>query len=177
MVPNSVQTQIDQLNNDLDNLFSKLDKYTHEQLNHQPDPNTWSPLMVAKHVMLAEGYAAQYVRKKLSFNPEIAKAGIQSRLRSLALYLYFKSPIKRRAPVAIGDEAVLGDHQLAELKTEWLEQRAQLQQLLNELPAHRFEEEVYKHPFAGRMSISGMLRFFKGHFERHRKQLESRLED
>ena len=175
MIPKQEQAQLDKLNNSLQDLCQTLDTYSDEQLNKQPDADTWSPLMVAKHLVLVEGYAAQYVRKKLSFDPKIAKAGVQSKLRSVALDLYFKSPLKRKAPQAAGDDYVVGEYKWEVMKSEWLEQRKQLEQLLAGLPPERFLEEVYKHPFAGRMSLKGMLRFFQGHFDRHRKQLESRL--
>lgn len=175
MIPKQEQAQLDRLNQSLQDLCQTLDSCSHEQLNKQPNAETWSPLMVAKHLILVEGYAAQYVRKKLSFDPKIAKAGVPSKLRSVALDLYFKSPLKRKAPQAAGDDFVVGEYKWKEMKAEWLAQRVQLEELLSSLPADRFLEEVYKHPFAGRMSLKGMLRFFQGHFDRHRKQLESRL--
>ena len=176
MIPTKEQNQLNRLNEDLEKLFMRLDNYSHEQLNKQPDAATWSPLMVAKHVMLAESGSANYVRKKLSFNPKVAKAGISAKLRVLILDFFFKSPLKRKAPTTIGDAVVKGTYQLEAIKLQWREERVALQQLLTELPIERYEEEVYKHPFIGRLSISGMLQFFQGHFDRHRKQMEERLQ-
>lgn len=175
MIPIQQQQQLDQLNNSLEALFQQLEGYSHEQLSRQPDPAVWSPIMIVKHMMLAEGYSQAYLKKKLSYDPKIAKAGVMTKLRSLVLYAYFHSPFKWKAPKGIGNEALAGVYQLADLKTEWLQQRQKLQQLLEGLPAHRYEEEVYKHPFAGRLSIKGMLDFFRGHFERHSGQVISRL--
>jgi hypothetical protein len=177
MIPKREQTQLDHLNSSLEQLFQQLDKHSHEQLNRQPDPATWSPLMVVKHLMLAEGYSVQYVQKKLKYSDKLPKAGIRTQWRSLILNLYFGSPFKWKAPKAIGDDTLLSDapYELAKIKTEWLEQRVQLRALLDSFPPERYGEEIYKHPFVGRLSPTGMLRFFQGHFNRHRKQVNQRL--
>ncbi|MEZ4990166.1 MAG: DinB family protein [Saprospiraceae bacterium] len=175
MIPTRQQQQLDQLGESLVALFSQLEAYSEEQLNRQPDPAIWSPLMVVKHMMLAEGYAQAYVKKKLSYDPKIGKAGLMAALRSIVLTVYFRSPLKWDAPKAIGDDALAGTYELKDLQEEWLQQRKELEQLLTELPPHRYEEEVYKHPFAGRLSIKGMLHFYQGHFERHRRQILARL--
>lgn len=177
MIPAREQQQLDQLNSSLEDLSRQLDNYKDEQLNRQPDPNTWSPLMLAQHLMLAEGYSMQYVQKKLKYSDELPKVGLRTKWRSLVLALYFGSPFKWKAPKGIGDEALLSGapYQWAEIKAEWLQQREQLQALLESFSPERYEEEIYKHPFVGRLSPTGMLRFFQGHFNRHRKQLSQRL--
>jgi hypothetical protein len=43
---------------------------------------------------------------------------------------------------------------------------------LEDLPEHIFDKELYKHPFAGRVTIRGMVDFFGGHLERHAKQID-----
>lgn len=175
MIPTREQYQLARLNKSLEYLFQQLEAYSEEQLNHQPDPNTWSPLMVVKHLMMAEEYSMKYVQKKLSFNPDIPGTGIHTHLRSWVLEFYFISPFKWEAPKAIADENLTGPHEIETLKQQWWEQRTQLKKLLEEISPDRYHQEVYKHPFAGRLSISGMLRFFQGHFKRHRKQIERRL--
>jgi hypothetical protein len=175
MIPTQQQQQLDQLNQSLDDLFRKLEGYSHQQLSRQPDPDTWSPLMVVKHMMLAEGYSQDYVKKKLSYDPKIPRAGFMAALRSIVLSVYFRSPLKWEAPKVIGDNALAGTYQLADLKKDWLQQRKELEQIMMQLPPDRYKEEVYKHPFAGRLSIKGMLHFYQGHFERHRGQIFSRL--
>lgn len=175
MIPNKERQQLDRLNTDLEQLCQQLQAYSHEQLNRQPDPDTWSPLMVVRHLMLAEGYSQQYVQKKLSFTDDLPNAGIRSRWRSFILELYFGSPFKWKAPKAIADDILQGTYELEALRTEWLEQRKELETLLESFPAKRYGEEVYKHPFVGRLSPTGMLRFFQGHFNRHRRQIEQRL--
>lgn len=175
MIPDKEQAQLFQLNQSLDDLFRQLEPYSDEQLNRQPEPGVWSPLMVVKHLMLAEGYSQQYVRKKLGFTTDLPRAGMMSRLRSLTLEFYFGSPFKWNAPKGVDDSVLQGTYQFEQLKKEWREQRTQLQELLESFPPERYGQEIYKHPFVGRLSPTGMLRFFQGHFNRHRKQILARV--
>jgi hypothetical protein len=43
------------------------------------------------------------------------------------------------------------------------------------LPDHLYDKEIYKHPFAGRLSLMGMVDFFEHHFRRHREQMRRAL--
>lgn len=175
MIPAREQHQLDQLNEDLEDFFRKISNYNDGQLNRQPDPAVWSPLMVAKHTLLAEGYAIRYIKKKLSFTDQLPKAGLRAKFRSAFLNWYLRSPLKWQAPKAISDDALAGPHRLEEIRQTWLDQRAQLAELLESLPAERYREELYKHPFVGKITATGMLAFFQEHFNRHRKQIERRL--
>lgn len=175
MIPKKEQAQLGELNDSLQQLFRQLESFSDEQLNRRPDPSTWSPLMVMKHLMLAEGYSVKYIQKKLSFTNDLPQAGWRSRFRSWALEFYFGSPFKWKAPKGVDDSALQEKYDFQTLKKEWLEQRAELKKLLEGFSPERYGEEVYKHPFVGRLSPSGMLRFFQGHFDRHRKQIMARV--
>lgn len=171
MIPIEVQQKLDELDHSLDELFTYLSRFSHEELNRQPAAGGWSALMAAQHLFLAEQYSAGYVKKKLSFDPKLARTSLRTQLRSTFLGAYFISPFKRKAPTAIGDGIVEGTYQLDKMQEKWKLQRRQLREYLQELPAERYREEVYKHPFVGRLSIAGMIRFFQGHFDRHRRQI------
>lgn len=171
MIPIQIQRQLEQLDQSMEQLFEYLSQFSHEELNQQPPDGGWSALMVVQHLFLAEEYAGAYLRKKLSFDPNLAKTGVRTRLRSALLGAYFLSPFKRKAPEAIGDDVLEGTYQLDAMQEKWQELRRQLRDYLDTLPAARFKEEAYKHPFVGRLSISGMLSFFQGHFNRHRRQI------
>ena len=64
-----------------------------------------------------------------------------------------------------------------EVLKRWKDNRAELQEFLDNLPSHLLKTELYKHPFAGKMSLKNMLVFFNLHFKRHRKQLNKVLKE
>lgn len=171
----NISQRLQKLDKDLEKLFQDLSAYSNETLNRPPAPGKWSALQVMHHLLMAEGYAQRYVKKKLSFNPRLKKAGLGAQWRSFLLWLYLTAPFKFKAPPAVTGENLPAQTSLEETKTLWLQQRRELQDLFESFPDELFSKSIYKHPFAGRLSLKGMLLFFQTHFNRHRKQIERTL--
>lgn len=167
--------RLQKLEASLNDLFQELSAYSDETLNTKPAPDQWSALQTMHHLLMAEGYAQRYVAKKLSFKPELNKAGFGDWWRSLLLRAYLGAPFKFKAPAAVADENLPTDTTLAETQQLWLKQRRELVDQLQSYPPELFTKSLYKHPFAGRMTLDGMLVFYQDHFDRHRKQIERTL--
>ena len=165
------------LNEQLDNLHQFLTDYDSDTLNKRPKPGVWSALDVAQHLRLSESMSHQYLKKKLSGDPEkIGKAGLLSSLRSMAITLFMRSPAKRRAPKVVNESTFPERSDLDELMQSWKKERQELETFLRKQPDIMFEKESYRHPVGGHLSLLGMLRFFEEHFERHRRQIERTLQ-
>jgi hypothetical protein len=164
--------QLKKLDEKLTRLLHNLKVYSEDQLNRKPSENGWSIIQVMHHLMLAESGSIKYVRKKLSYNPELKNAGVKTALRELALNTYLNSPIKRKAPDAISGDNLPAHASFWKTAQEWKQQRLELREFLETMPPDLLKKEVYKHPFVGRLSIMGMLRFFENHFDRHNKQIK-----
>jgi len=163
--------RLDQINLELRQLFDHLKLYTDDQLNRRGPNGKWSVLQNMHHLILGEGYAQKYVTKKLSFNPELKKAGIMNSLRSNVLTLYMRSPFKRKAPPAVAEEHLPTNAEYWATIKQWREQRESLAELLNSLSDDMLKREIYKHPFIGRLNAFQMLVFFQGHFRRHERAI------
>ena len=116
-----------------------------------------------------------YVKKKLSFQPQLSKLGAGDRLRAFMLKFYLSLPFKFKAPKVVGDEVLPEQTTFGETNKQWLQIRADLRAYLEELPEEHFSKSLYKHPFAGRMSLKSMLQFFGSHVERHAAQVDRSL--
>ncbi len=162
--------QLEKLNAELDELHRHLQTYSNEQLNRQPDNGGWSALQALYHIYLVEGYAVKYCRKKLSFNPEIRKAGLWSRFNRTLVIAYLSSPFKFKAPKAVNTGAFPETIEMEPFMAQWKDQRATLKDFLLEVPDKYLDTALYKHPFGGRLSLQGMLAFLSTHWKRHRKQ-------
>lgn len=171
----TIEKQLDRLDADLRELFTDIEGYSEAKMNTKPDKDSWSVFQVMHHLILAEGLSMKYVQKKLSFNPELKNAGVANSLRVTSLNTYLKSPIKRKAPEATSEDLPITSQFWDVVKT-WKTQREDLRTYLDSLPEEVFKKEVYKHPFAGRLSLSGMLSFFQSHFNRHKKQIYKTIE-
>ena len=167
--------QIDQLNQKLRLLLEDLKGYSDTQLNRPPAPDKWSPAQVMQHLMLSEQYSLAYIKKKLSFNPQLKKAGMLAGLRVLAINTYLNTPFSFKAPPAIDTPHLSTDAAFWELAKRWKDQRTEMKEYLLSLPDDTLRREIYKHPLIGRMSAMGMLRFFNTHFDRHEKQIKKAL--
>lgn len=167
-----LEKHIKRLDDKLIQLLKTLKVYSEDQLNRKPDQDKWSVIQIMHHLMLAEGGSLNYVKKKTSFNPELKDAGVKAALRELALSTYFGSPLKRKAPATISGDKLPAHASFWKTAQDWKNQRSELREFLCTLPPDLLKKEVYKHPFVGRITIYGMMRFFEQHFDRHHKQIQ-----
>lgn len=156
-------------------LLNELAQTDDTVLNMSALDGGWSAIQVAHHLILTEELSLQYVKKKLSFNPKLEKAGPDSWVRLQVLKLYLGAPFKFKAPDAVGDQSLPGFTSLADTRARWLKIRQDWADFLEQLPTELLDKAVYRHPFAGRFGWPGMLIFFRHHFNRHRKQIHRTL--
>lgn len=166
---------LDRIDHKLKKLISDLDKKPAEQLTQEPQPGAWSPLQVLYHLMLSEQLSLRYIKKKLSYDPELPKVDWKARLRTFVLDAYLKSPFKRKAPTNVNESNFPDDLSLVQIAKEWQATRQELRLYLEGLEPELFSRQVYKHPISGRMSLAAMLSFFDSHFDRHHKQIKRAL--
>ena len=147
--------QLDQLDTDLQSLFKELEGYSYEQLNEQPAPYSWCATQVLQHLLHSEMYSRQYCQKKLSFSPTLADAGLMDKMRTALVSGYFALPLKLEAPKAISTDALPRESSLADVRQSYAEQRKELREFLSTVDDQYVGKVVYKHPFAGRLSLNG----------------------
>jgi len=169
------KTILDRIDHKLEQLVSELEQQPAEQLNQEPSPGAWSPLQVLYHLLLAEKLSLGYIKKKLSYDPELPKVDWRARLRTFVLDTYLKTPLRRKAPDNVNETKFPDDLSLEQIAKEWRVSRQDLRRYFEGLEPELFSRQVYKHPFAGRMSLAGMLSFFETHFDRHYRQIKKAL--
>lgn len=169
--------QIESLNKLTESIFKELESYSEAALNARPHPNSWSALQNLNHLVLSEKLSLAYCNKKLSFNPKLKKAGVSSALGSLLVNASLRSPIKVKAPINVGSEALPLHDTLASIRKTWGENRTDMKDYIENLENEYIDRAVYKHPFGSRLSLLGMVSFFKAHMKRHRRQLRKALKE
>jgi len=172
----NLNRQLKTLNERTDQILNRLAAFPDETLNAPPGPGVWSVMQILTHLMLSERLSLEYVRKKLSFNPQLKKAGLMATGRHLLLRWSQQLPFKYHAPKGVQTENLPEFCSLAELKDRWLSDRQKLHQFLSEVDDELLTRELYRHPVAGRMSLVQMVSFYNVHLQRHLKQIESRIE-
>ncbi|NNF33458.1 MAG: DinB family protein [Saprospiraceae bacterium] len=168
-------TLFNTLEEERNSLFSILNDYNDESINQQPGPQKWSAQQVINHLILSEKHSVGYCQKKLSFNPDLKNAGIGSAIKAWTVINYFKLPLKINAPKGIDTPALPTYESIEETKRKWKIERENMKQFLENVDNQYLDKELYKHPFAGRLTLQGMMKFFIAHFRHHRKQIDKAL--
>ena len=96
-------------------------------------------------------------------------------MRATLMNAFNRSPLKRKAPKGVDETNFPKNVSFSQIKEQWLAQRNELKTHLESLPTDLYNKQVYKHPFAGRLSLAGMLSFFDSHFDRHYRQIKRTL--
>ena len=169
----SAQRQLDQLDEETKALLDELESCSHPALNTAPEPGAWSAVQTMHHLLLSEALSLAYLRKKLSFDPELQPAGWAEKSREWFLRLFYKTGFKRKAPLMISGDKLPTEATLAATRAEWLAMRKDFREYLSGLAPELFAKSVFKHPIVGRMSLEGMLYFHWVHFRHHRKQVRA----
>lgn len=174
-LPAKVNRQLLYLDAELSELLKVLKDYSERTLNKRPAEDKWSVLQIMHHLILVEGYSKAYVEKKMSYNPELRKAGIGGSWRKFLMNASIKFPFKINAPELVSGDNLPDESSFWETAKKWKQQREELRVFLENLPAEHFNKELYKHPLAGKMSLYGLMDFNVAHFKRHRKQINKIL--
>ena len=175
MTNSEITLKLNFLDQRISDLLFSLKAIPTEKLNTKPQENSWSVLQILHHLILTEEASLKYVKKKLSFNPKLNKASLSSKLRQKLLVTWAYTPVKFKAPDAVSGDTLAGDSRLDNLSQNWKSVRADMRAYLCKLPDEILEREVYKHPFAGKLTLEGMLTFFEAHLDRHEKQIRKTL--
>ncbi|MBC7774238.1 MAG: DinB family protein [Phycisphaerae bacterium] len=151
-------------------LLNELASLGDERLNRKPADGGWSAIQTLHHLILVEENSIAYIYKKLSFNPQLEKIGLNAWLRSLLLRLSLRSPIKFKAPKSASNELIPERGTLEEISARWQKIRGEWEGFFEKMSPELYDKAAYKHPRAGRLSWLQMIDFFNSHFERHRRQ-------
>ncbi|RMG83050.1 MAG: DinB family protein [Bacteroidetes bacterium] len=170
-----IEKALNDLDHALEQLFKELEAYPDDLLNEPAPDGGWSVNQVLSHLLLAEDLSLKYVQKKLSYNPTLKKAGWRDQYRRFLLTLYLYAPFKFKAPKTLNSDHLPEKSSLADIRKNYEKVRAQTRAFFESAPDDLLIKEVYKHPFAGRLSLMGMLHFEKIHLARHTQQIRKTL--
>jgi hypothetical protein len=168
MIP-KLQLRFDTLENSRRVLLESLETLDEAQLQFQPEAGKWSIIEVLHHLLLSEQRTYSYMMKKNQAE-SLPKSGMGAALRSAALTLGLRLPLKYKSPQKISPPE--RGIPFPQLKGEWDASRRDLRQFLDSLPAERTRQLIFRHPVGGYFNIFHTLDFFEEHFRHHLKQID-----
>lgn len=149
-------------------LLNDLNRLTPEQLSFSPAPGKWSIEQVLFHLIQAEQGTIQYMGKKMQADA-LPRAGLVSAVKSLALTIALRSPLKFKVPQKIAPPQQTPGY--GELVRQWQEIRQSLAAFLEALPRERTRSAIFRHPVIGYINIFQTMNFFQEHIAHHIKQI------
>ncbi len=167
----SLNVKFSRLNEQLENLFEQLSSCSHQQLNKQPAPHKWSAAQIMHHLMLSEYYSKGYCEKNLNTNSNFKKGGVVESTKLFVLKWYLLAGLKAKAPKSVNTSNLPESDSLENIQQKWRGQRDVLGSWLQSIPSNKLDIAVYKHPYVGFLTITGMIEFFDAHFKHHKEQI------
>ena len=167
--PAAVRARFERLESSRRALLDSVAGLPDATVRRQPAEGVWSIVQVVGHVTLAEEATLAYLRKKMQAPSAIPAAGPMSWVRMMAVAVVLRSPLRRKAPPLTADPpASVG---LAEASARWDRVRVEWAAFLDAFPPELLGRAVFRHPFAGRMSVVHTLGFLEEHQRHHARQI------
>ena len=162
---------IDVINTQLEISFGIYSAIDAEELNHVPDPRSWSIIQILNHLYISEQLTIRYLEYKKQSGAFIPDFNLKNRINTFILYIAFISPFKYKAPESNGLNTPSNIGDIESLFEIFMTQRMKLKNFIDQIPEEAVKKAWFKHPYAGRMDLIRMLWFFRFHFKRHHKQI------
>ena len=173
----AIRQQFDKLEEKKKKLMLLLASLPKDLYLKQPSSGKWSVAQAANHVFLSEKLSLAYLRKKLSYPESIPRYHPKSWGGVWLVKLVFMTNYKWKAPKAINmweEQQVLSPD---ELNQKWTSLREELISFLEKHEPSFGKHLVYRHPYAGRMTMSQMLIFMNDHMGHHLQQINRILKE
>ncbi|HAD14855.1 MAG TPA: hypothetical protein DCF33_20700 [Saprospirales bacterium] len=153
-------------------LLKELSGCSDLHLNRKPSDQGWSAIQTIHHLILVEENAMAYLRKKLSFDPELKPPGWLAGLKMLLLKTTLALPIKFKAPKSAGSDKIPETDTLESVKSRWMKTRSDWTFFFESMPENLLNKAVYRHPIIGLISWLQTISFLSTHFNRHKRQIK-----
>lgn len=150
-------------------LLNSLKDIDESLLNTTPAEGKWSVGQIVAHLIQVEQLTIGYIQKKLAEENELQNSSLKHMVSSVLLRLALNSGMKFKAPkvaATVPDTVTLNS-----LHAQWDETRYKLEDLLTELPPQMLDKCLFRHPYAGMLSIAQTLTFMQDHFNHHLAQI------
>jgi len=151
--------------------LKKVAHLSYEQFNKIPSKGGWSIGQTLYHCAFVESGVILVINKNLSENKTTLKSDLVSKLRSLLLVGFLKSPLKIKAPKVASK--VPDTISVEDIKKYFDKNAVDFKKLLNELPVELEDKFIFKHPLAGLFNIKQTIGFTTEHYLHHEQQLDA----
>ena len=164
----AIERKLQQLEQKRIDLLGALAALPDERLIAKPDPNRWTLLQVAQHLMLAEKSVRDQALSGERHAPD--RRGLRHRVLYWVVLAILRFGIRVRVP----SESMVpdGETTLAEIERAWESSQIQLKQFAEGLDTSSARDPIFRHPVCGPMTPSQALTLALVHFDSHRRKID-----
>ena len=119
---------------------------------------------------MAESLSLNYMKKKVNAGKKMKKINVVNRLRIWITCGFLDTGLKWKAPKYIANPP--NQMTLKEQREAWEKTRLEIADYINQYPEELLDRAVYKHPMAGRLSLSQAINSFIFHQRHHVYQIK-----
>lgn len=151
--------------------FTEIINSLPESVKSKPtNPERWNVSQVLEHVIVSERGTLGYLIKKTSSGWEDLPIGTEENAHeSIKLHDALVSDKKWAAPSILPEP--LGERSFEDQFAFWDGIRAKYEEFLGALDPNFYDREVFRHPFAGRLTLWQTLDFLTNHIVHHKYQI------
>lgn len=164
----SLESQYLKLEESRNRLIGELEGLDEELLNRPAATGKWSINQIVAHLIQVEQLTNSYIQRKVQ-EKELESASLAHSIKSILLRVALHSGMKFKAPAAVAKVPAYAS--LNSLRIQWDAARYQLEDTLTELPSDQLGKCLFRHPYAGMLTINQTLDFLQDHFTHHARQI------
>lgn len=169
MMNKTLQVHFDQIQTRTSELIERISMLDENILKLQPRKGEWSILQVLQHLIDAEEGTLNYCKKKVKAGNSIKNTTVISRVKMVFFNQFLRLKIRYKMPKYLSHPSV--DLEFIEVCERWQKVRDSIRKFLEEYPDALSSKAIFKHPVAGRISMSQTLIFFDAHIAHHEHQV------
>ena len=163
----------------LDSLNLRLSKFEDlltgpEEWNDAESEASWSGDELLLHLFLTEKLTLSYLKKKVAENKVSTSRSWTSFIRSYFLLRFLRSKRKARSPKFVNPRLYEGSKSRTTVLSAFRKTRGDWEEFIKEQEWDFWTRDVFKHPYAGPLKGTQMMKFLLTHFERHLGQFKER---
>jgi hypothetical protein len=138
--------------------------------NSIKETEKWSINQLIFHLNNVEKSVLDYINYKNGKGELTQKAGLKAALRYYFLKVLLSTNMKFKTPKKVSQIPETLDFE--QLMNDWNSTQDAFEKFLQHYPAELKGKAVFKHPYAGMLSIEQTIEFLVDHSKHHRKQMK-----